>query len=62
MSAQNDESTGISEREKPFNPLAVKTVTVTREINGITYTLEVSTLLSGKTIMIQAEDEFFKKF
>jgi hypothetical protein len=61
-STHDDAVDGVTKREAPFNPLAVKTVIVTRKINGLTYNVEASTLLSGKTIMIRAEDEFFKEF
>ena len=32
------------------------------KINGLLYTIEASTLLSGQTIQIVAEDEYFKQF
>ena len=52
----------ISQKVNTFNPLAIKSVIVQRKINGLLYTIEASTLLSGQTIQIVAEDEYFKQF
>ena len=59
---EEKQDAGISPKREHFNPLAIKSVIVQREINGLKYTIEASTLLSGKTIQIIAEDEYFKEF
>ena len=53
---------GISEKTKHHNPMALNSIIVSRTINGLKYNIEVTVLLSGQTIMIRSEDEFFKEF
>ena len=59
---EDETNGGISPKREHFNPLAIKSVIVQRKINGLTYTIEASTLLSGKTVQLVAEDELFKVF